>query len=254
MNRRSALLPILFLGATGIAGITGIACGGKQEPMPSMPDQAAQAPAPAASGASPEAAPSAPATAPDSGVGPISSRATTPDASASSAPSPSNAPPEGPGAGAVSQAKLLFDLPKSWKAETPSSNLRLAQASIPGAAGPGELGVFHFGSGQGGSTDANLQRWTDQMEAGAGTAKPERGTLESNGLKVTWIDVHGTLKPSTMGMGPASPVTDARLFGAVVEGPGGPWFFKATGPDKTLGPQRDAFLALLKSARVAPNA
>jgi hypothetical protein len=50
-------------------------------------------------------------------------------------------------------------------------------------------------------------------------------------------------------MGSSEAVPDARLLGAVVEGPGGPWFFKATGPDSTLGPQRDAFLAMLKSVR-----
>jgi len=55
-----------------------------------------------------------------------------------------------------------------------------------------------------------------------------------------------------MGMGPETPLGDARLFGAVVEGPDGSWFFKATGPDKTLGPERDAFLGMLKSVR--PNA
>jgi hypothetical protein len=33
----------------------------------------------------------------------------------------------------------------------------------------------------------------------------------------------------------------------VVEGPGGPWFFKATGSNKTMAPPRDAFLTMLKS-------
>jgi hypothetical protein len=132
--------------------------------------------------------------------------------------------------------------------------MRFAQAAIPGPAGAGELAAFYFGPGQGGTPDANLERWIDQVEAGPGTPKPERGTLEANGLKVTWVDVHGTLKPSTMGMGPSTPVPDARLLGAVVEGPGGPWFFKATGPDKTLGPQKDAFFSMLKSVHAAPNA
>jgi hypothetical protein len=39
----------------------------------------------------------------------------------------------------------------------------------------------------------------------------------------------------------------------VIEGSGGPWFVKATGPDKTLAPQRDAFFSLLKSVRLAAN-
>jgi hypothetical protein len=217
MTRRAALLPLLLLGLA--------ACRNAQEPS-----QTAQAPAPAAAS---EAAPPA---APDSGVGPIASNGT---------PAPS-----GPAAG---NAGLHFDLPQAWKSETPKSNMRLAQATIPGPAGPGDLAVFYFGARQGGTVEANIERWIDQMEAPAGAPKPERGTLESNGLKVTWVDVHGTLKPSSMGMGPANPVPDARLYGAVVEGPGGPWFFKATGPDKTLAPQRDAFFAMLKSVRLAAN-
>jgi hypothetical protein len=82
-----------------------------------------------------------------------------------------------------------------------------------------------------------------------GAAKPTPETFETNGYKVTWVDVKGTLKPSGMGMGPSTPISNARLYGAVVEGPGGPWFFKAQGPDSTLAPQRDAFVALLKSVR-----
>jgi hypothetical protein len=132
--------------------------------------------------------------------------------------------------------------------------MRLAQATIPGPAGAGDLAVFYFGAGQGGNVEANIERWIDQVEAAPGTPKPERGTLDANGLKVSWVDVHGTLKPNAMGMGPSTPVTNARLFGAVVEGPGGPWFFKVTGPDKTLAPQRDAFFAMLKTVRAAPNA
>src|SRR5947209_10040279 len=227
----AALLPILLFGLA--------ACGGHPE---STSSQTAQAPAPAATEAAPPAAP-----APDTGVGPISSNG---------APAPGTAAPSTPPSGPASPAGtagLGFDLPKGWTAETPKSNLRLAQATIPGPAGAGDLAIFYFGAGQGGGVDANIQRWIDQMEAASGAPKPERGTLESHGLKGTWVDVHGTLKPSSMGMGPANPVPDARLFGAVVEGSGGPWFIKATGPDKTLAPQRDAFFSLLKSVRPAAN-
>ena len=124
--------------------------------------------------------------------------------------------------------------------------MRLTQASIPGPGGPGDFAVFFFGPGGGGSVDANIERWVGQMET-SDHPKPE--TFESGGLKVTWVDVKGTLKPGQMGMSSPTAVSNARLFGAVVEGPGGPWFFKATGPDKTLGPQREEFLKMLKSVR-----
>jgi len=140
---------------------------------------------------------------------------------------------------------LDFDLPKGWEKQPPSG-IRIAQASIPGPGGPGDFAAFFFGPGGGGSVEANIDRWVGQVET-SDHPKPE--TFQANGLKVTWVDAKGTLKASQMGPAPSASMSDARLYGAVVEGPGGPWFFKATGPDKTLAPQRDAFVTMLKSVR-----
>jgi hypothetical protein len=124
--------------------------------------------------------------------------------------------------------------------------MRVAQAVIPGPGGPGDFALFYFGPGGGGGVDANIQRWIEQMES---PEQPKPEIFEANGYRVTWIDVRGTLKPNMMGAGPTTPQPNARLLGAVVEGPGGPWFFKATGPDTTLTPERDAFIGMLKSVR-----
>jgi hypothetical protein len=191
----------------------------------------------------------------DHGAAPMAdSGAATPDASTGQAPPPissrgpvgemppsAQAPTEGQAEGSID-----FDVPKSWQSQPPSSGMRVAQAVIPGPGGPGELAVFYFGPGGGGSVDANIQRWIEQMES---PEQPKPETFEANGYRVTWIDVRGTLKPSMMGAGPTTPQPDSRLLGAVVEGPGGPWFFKATGPDTTLTPERDAFIGMLKSVR-----
>jgi hypothetical protein len=127
--------------------------------------------------------------------------------------------------------------------------MRAAQAVIPGPAGDAELAVFFFGVGEGGNVEANLQRWMNQIIPDAGGA-PQRETFENRGLRITWIDAHGLLKPGEMGMGPSAPQVNTRLLGAVIEGEGGPWFFKATGPEATLAPQRDAFIAMLHSAQL----
>jgi hypothetical protein len=66
---------------------------------------------------------------------------------------------------------------------------------------------------------------------------------------ITWIEVEGTLLPSTTGMGPGVAQPDSVLLAAVVEGTGGPWFLKATGPAQTMKGQREAFFAMLKSIR-----
>ena len=148
----------------------------------------------------------------------------------------------------VQLERVSFDLPTGWQQVPPSSSMRVAQASIPGPGGAAEMAVFHFGAGQGGDVEANLQRWINQVELEPGSAV-QRESFESNGMRVTWVDVRGMLKPGQMGMGPSTPQPNSRLLGAVVEGDGGPWFFKATGTDATLAPQRDAFLAMLHTMK-----
>ncbi len=155
----------------------------------------------------------------------------------------------GADAGGGQVVAVDFDLPAGWTSQPPESGMRLAQAEIPGAGGPGQLTVFYFGPGGGGPVEANLQRWIGQIGP-EGRSEPKRESFAlDNGLQVTWVEVAGTLLPSTMGTGPAKEQPGSRVFAAVVEGPGGPWFFKATGPDATLSAQRDAFVGLLRSVR-----
>jgi hypothetical protein len=154
----------------------------------------------------------------------------------------------GTGETTVRAGKMRFDLPADWQREAPRGGMRLAQAQIPGTAGLGELAVFFFGEGQGGGLEANLQRWLGQVEPDPGS-EPQRQSFEVGDFHVVWIDVFGTLKASGFGMGPSVDQPGSRLFGAVVEGPGGPWFFKATGPDATLDAAREDFVAMVRSVR-----
>ena len=147
------------------------------------------------------------------------------------------------------EAEIDFDLPAGWQSEPPTSEMRLAQATIPGPQGNGQLTVFYFGPGGGGDVESNIQRWVGQMEPEPGS-EPARQAFETeNGFRVTWVDVAGTLLPSTMGTGPTTPQPSSRLLGAVVEGPGGPWFFKATGPKDAMAAEREKFLEMLRSVR-----
>jgi hypothetical protein len=162
-------------------------------------------------------------------------------------------PPQGMGGtqqGQAPTAAVAYDLPSGWTRVAPTSSMRIDQAQIPGPGGNGDLAVFFFGVGGGGPVEDNLSRWADQMVS---SAPPKREAFEANGYKVTWLDISGTLKPSSMGMGPATDQPNSRMYAAVVEGEGGPWFFKATGPDATMAPQREAFITMLKSVRASSN-
>ena len=173
--------------------------------------------------------------------------AQTPPA-AQGAPAPMSSRGEPVGGQQAQEGAIQFDIPGNWQQQPPASQMRMAQATIPGAGGPGDFAVFFFGPGGGGGVEDNIQRWIDQMDPTPGS-NPQPETFDANGFRVTWIDVSGTLKPSNMGTGPATEQPNSRLFGAVVEGPGGPWFFKATGPEATLSAERENFLKMLRSVR-----
>ncbi|HEX2190164.1 MAG TPA: hypothetical protein VHG51_14750 [Longimicrobiaceae bacterium] len=147
---------------------------------------------------------------------------------------------------AAAGGSLAWTAPAGWQERPPANSMRMAEYSVPGEAGAAETVVFYFGPGGGGGVEANIERWLGQMETPAGS-QPERGEFRSGQYQVTWVEVPGTLKPSTMGSGPSAPQPDSRLLGAVVEGPGGPWFFKMTGPDDTVAAAREEFLAMLEN-------
>lgn len=162
-------------------------------------------------------------------LSPISSRSPAP-------------PPGAPEPG----GSIEWTLPAGWLTTPPANPMRMAQAEIPGSGGVAEMAVFYFGPGGGGGVQDNLDRWAAQMEGGA---QPERGELESGPFRVTWISKPGAYDPGMMGMGPSEPQPGWRLLGAVVEGSGGPWFFKITGPEETVVAARDDFFDLLRSVR-----
>lgn len=121
-------------------------------------------------------------------------------------------------------------------------------APVPGDREGAECAVYFFGLGQGGSIQANIDRWEGQFKAPGG--KPARAKIAKiniHGLPVTTIDVSGEY--SGMG-GPAAPpvlVVDYRLLGAIIEGPGGNVFIKFTGPAKTMATNQPKFQQLLDS-------
>lgn len=164
------------------------------------------------------------------------------------APAPGAPAPGAPAAGPTGTGRLAVELPEGWLQEPPANTMRQAQAKIPGAAGDGEFALFYFGPGAGGGIEANIQRWLAQVEPAAGS-EPARETLTVGELTVHTVEAEGTLtaSPMTMQGGSPEPQPGHMLLGAVVEGPGGPWFLKATGPAATLGPYRDEFFQMVRN-------
>ncbi len=148
---------------------------------------------------------------------------------------------------ADSGAGVRWTMPTSWKAEAQRA-MRLATYTVTPS---GECGVYYFGPGQGGSVDANLDRWIGQFLQADGkpskaAAKIAKSTV--HGMPVTTVDVSGAytgMGGPTAQPGPAMP--DYRMLGAVVEGPQGSIFIKFTGPAKTVAANQAAFDKMLAS-------
>lgn len=164
-----------------------------------------------------------------------------------------------PAAGGMAQpagsGQIDIELPDSWVEEAPANSMRMLQARVPGDAGDGQLAVFYFGPGGGGGVEQNIERWLGQVQP-ADDSQPVRDTFESNGLKIHTVEAKGTITPSRMSMTAEAPEPqpNSMLLGAVVEGPGGPWFIKLTGPEATLEAQRDAFFDMVKNLKVTQGA
>lgn len=152
-------------------------------------------------------------------------------------------------------AGLLFTAPDGWIEETPASSMRKAQYRLPRVGGDpedGELVVFHF-PGQGGSIEANIRRWVGQFspdETGGGPSKAEIAPRTANGVRLMLVDVSGTYRPSSGPMmRPGDPKKGYRMLAVIAQTASGPWFFKLTGPRKTIDKWHQDFLAFLDTIR-----
>lgn len=170
-----------------------------------------------------------------------------------------NAPAEGGGAQEAAApvelsepivaSGLSIALPVAWSRLESRSRMRMLEAEIPGSGGPGEISAYYFGPGGGGGAAANVERWKSQVVLPAGSPEPTTQSRESGGVRLIWIELEGTVKASTIGSFPTTDLPDGALFGAMIEAPGGPWYLRAVGPGATMREQRQAFLAMLDSAR-----
>jgi hypothetical protein len=147
---------------------------------------------------------------------------------------------------------LKWTDPSGWTRQPPASAMRQAQYGVPKAAGDtedAELQVFHFGGGQGGAVQSNVDRWMGQFGATTPT-KSEKRTVGT--IPVTVVSVEGTYDGgmAMMGAGNTGPKQNWALIGAIAETPSGPWFFKLVGPKATIASARAAFDQLVGSLKV----
>ena len=153
-------------------------------------------------------------------------------------------------------ASLKYDVPAGWVSKTPSSSMRLADFNLPKVGTDSEdatLTVYYFGN-QGGSVQANIDRWVGQLAQPDGRASKDVAkttTLQAKGgLKITLLDVSGTyVAEVTPGSTERFNKPGFRQLAAVIETPNGPHFVKVVGPAATVAKWEGSVMAFLKSLR-----
>lgn len=146
---------------------------------------------------------------------------------------------------------VTWEDPSEFKRLATNNPMRKATYLVPRAKGDsedGELAVFYFGPGQGGSIDDNVNRWVGQFkDVPAGSVK--RADREANGLKQHTVEIEKGTFSSGMPGGPTKAKTGYGLLGGIVSSPSGVYFFKLTGPSATVKAAHVPFYKLLDSVK-----
>lgn len=146
--------------------------------------------------------------------------------------------------------EFTFERPDGWQWIHPSSPMRKAELAVPGKPEAAEITFFHFGPGQGGSVDANLQRWLSQFSESLEDLDAKRAEQETPTTTVHMIQARGTFLSGMPGETPV-PKDDFALRGAILESEDGDVYVKMTGPRDVVIEASDAFdMMVLKAGGV----
>ena len=227
---------VIFLVTVGYLSVGVLGCNKKSENTESETAQQLHAVASQNSGP----APAPPTTNPATAMPP--NHPSLPPGGAAAAPSEGST-----GAG------VAWNEPSGWQKLDKASAMRKATYVLPPAPGDseaGEMAVFYFGPQQGGGVEANIKRWIGQF-SGVDEAKVQRSQRSVNGLTQHVVEIpSGSYTP---GMGQPGSKEAYAMLAAVVETPSGPYFFKATGPSKTIAAARAEYFKMLDSMKVSGN-
>ncbi len=126
---------------------------------------------------------------------------------------------------------FTFNRPNGWKWIQPTSTMRKAQLEIPGTnQEKADITFFHFGPGQGGGIQANVNRWFGQFQGGPTS---QREATEGR-TRIYYVQATGTFQSGMPG-GPTTPLENYALLGAILaDEQSGDVFVKMTGPKPTV--------------------
>jgi hypothetical protein len=146
-------------------------------------------------------------------------------------------------------SEFTFKRPDKWEKVETTSSMRKAQFKVndAGKKNSAEVVFFHFGPGDGGGVQANVERWFGQFQEpreklGAKSEKTKIGKHD-----VTFVRAEGTYLSGMPG-GARTPQPGSALHGAIIESEQGAVFVKMTGPSALVKSAEGDFRKMIDSA------
>lgn len=145
---------------------------------------------------------------------------------------------------------FTFSRPSTWQWVPATSPMRKAELKVPGKdpAQAAEVIFFHFGAGQGGGVQANVERWYGQFAEGRDKINARSEDKKLTGLEITYVFAEGTYL-SGPPMGAKVPMKDYALVGAIIEDSAGSVFIKMTGPKDLTKTAEADFRKMVEGAK-----
>ncbi len=144
---------------------------------------------------------------------------------------------------------LSIEIPKDWTPQPPSSSMRIAQFALPASSeGEAVATVFFFPPGQGGSIQANIDRWIGQVAQPDGSSSHDKADVakrRAGNIEIATLDVSGTIALSMM----AQPEEGFRMLAMIAATPSGSVVVKTVGPESLIAGQNEAFMKMVESIR-----
>jgi hypothetical protein len=138
-------------------------------------------------------------------------------------------------------SEFTFTRPAQWEWVPTTSMMRKAELKVADrdSSGVAEIVFFHFGPGDGGGTQANVERWFRMFREPRDQIQARTDKVEVGGHTVTYVRAEGTYMSGMPG-GPQTPMPGYGLVGAIIESKAGNVFVRLTGPKglaETLVPE-----------------
>jgi len=144
---------------------------------------------------------------------------------------------------AQSEAGLKWTAPPGWASQG-AATFRVVTWKVQDA----ECIVYFFGPGQGGSVEANLDRWKGQFSQNGKPSEAKITRRAIHEVPMTTIDLSGTYTATggqvKEGQGPQP---NYRMIATVAEGKTGNLFIRFIGPEKTIAAELPKYEQLLAS-------